>query len=159
MTTEPRVCINRGLWKATWQGLSARSGGARESACVWAGDRPQDIWRVRSVYFLEDLGPVTAGPLHHRASRACTANLFWNLRQHGESIVADVHCHPEEWVDLSPTDEEHPIEFRIGLLAIVLPHFARGAPSLGDIGVHEYLGTSAWRRLSAIQVARRFAIE
>lgn len=159
MGPDTKVYIHRDLWKLTWSGLKGRSGGARESACVWAGARLEEVWRVRSVYFLDDLGPVSAGPLHHRASRACTANLFSALREHGESIIADVHCHPEEWVDLSPTDEDHPIEFRIGLLALVLPHFASAEPDLRGVGVHEYLGSSAWRRLSVAQVAHRFVIE
>lgn len=155
----PKIRIRRPQWDLTWQGLKERSGGVRESACVWAGDRLQDVWHVRSVFFLDDLGPVSAGPLHHRASRECVANLFSTLRAHGESIVADVHCHPKDWVDMSPTDEAHPIEFRIGLLAIVLPSFASTAPDVQSAGVHEYLGTSTWRRLSVAQVIDRFLIE
>jgi hypothetical protein len=159
MRTEPEIRISREFWETTWHGLKTRSGGTRESACVWAGERLPNVWIVRSVYFLDDLGPVSAGPLHHRASRECLANLFLTLRDRGESVVADVHCHPKDWVDLSPTDEAHPIEFRIGLLAIVVPNFASTSPELRIVGVHEYLGNSTWSRLSAAQVRKRFFIE
>jgi proteasome lid subunit RPN8/RPN11 len=159
MAGAPTLRVPRALWTATWSGLRSRADGVREAACVWAGDRESDAWIVRSVHFLEDFGPVSAGPLHHRASRVCVEHLFDEMRRRGESLVADVHVHPDEWVDLSPTDEAHPIEYRIGLLAIVLPHFAAQRPGVAGIGVHEYMATSSWRRLPTDEVTARLHVE
>jgi hypothetical protein len=159
MGTAPRVDITREQWSKTWNGLRARSRGEREAACVWTGDRTTATWTVRSVHFLDDFGPVSAGALYHRASRECVARLFAEMRERGESLIADVHVHPEDWVDLSPTDEAHPIEYRVGLLAVVLPHFAVRSPSLLGVGVHEYVATSEWRRLPQAEVRQRFHIE
>lgn len=159
MHPPPILHVSRPLWALTWSGLRSRSGGVREAACVWSGDRAAEKWIVRSVHFLEDFGPVNAGALFHRASRECVAQLFAEMRRRGESLIADVHVHPDAWVDLSPTDETHPIEYRIGLLAVVLPYFASRAPNLLSAGVHEYVATSEWRRLPDEEVSARVLLE
>lgn len=155
MQPPPILHLSHSLWALTWSGLRSRSGGVREAACVWSGLRSAEKWIARSVLFLDDFGPVSAGAAYHRASRECVAQLFAEMRRRGESLIADVHVHPDAWVDLSPTDEEHPIEYRVGLLAVVLPHFASQAPSLRGVGVHEYVATSEWRRLPEEEVRAR----
>jgi hypothetical protein len=74
-------------------------------------------------------------------------------------IIADIHTHPTDWVDLSDTDAAHPIEYRPGLLALVLPFFARRKPGLRGVGVHEYLGNGQWRRLRGVAMTRRIKIQ
>jgi len=155
----PRVLVPEMIWRTTWSELNRRSGGANETACVWGGERVRGLWSIRSVHFLDDFGPVNAGPLHHRASREGVEHLFDELRRRGEVVVADVHTHPADWVDLSPTDEAHPIEFRVGLLAVVVPWFASRTPTLEHVGVHEYMATSTWRRLSPSEVSSRIRVE
>lgn len=154
----PRIAIPESAWLQTWTILRSRSGGSRESACVWSGDRTHNVWTVRSVLCLEDFGPVDSGRLHHRASRRSVEQVFTEMRRRGEVLVADVHTHPEDWVDLSTTDRAHPIEYRIGLIAVVVPWFASGPPSLQGVGVHEYTATSMWRRLEADEVMDRLQI-
>jgi len=146
------IFISLQLWNETWSGLRKRGGARRESACIWAGDRTKDSERVSRVVYLDDLPDVTAGMKHHRASREATRALFQDLRKHGEQIVADVHTHPRAWVGLSTVDEEHPIEFRPGLPAIVIPNLARGSPRVEAIGLHEYLGHGRWQRLEEVQL-------
>ena len=52
-----------------------------------------------------------------------------------------------------------PIEYRVGLLAFVLPTFAQGAPDLGRTGVHTYLGDGEWYRLADDEVGTRFVVQ
>ena len=84
--------------------------------------------------------------------------LFEILRDRGECIVGDVHAHPENWVGQSRTDREHPIEYRVGLWALILPTFATGAERLDRIGVHQYLGDLKWVSLSASEAQQHLCL-
>jgi hypothetical protein len=137
------------IWTMTWEGLRTRSRARYESACVWGGRRSDENETVEQVHFLDDLPGVRRHRSFHRTSREATQALFARLHSLGQSIVADVHSHPTEWVGLSETDAGHPIEYRVGLFALVLPRFAIGAPLLSRVGVHIYLGDGEWQELSA----------
>lgn len=146
------IMVTQQLWEETWIGLRARGNGRREAACIWSGKRSPDGDIARSVTFLDDLPGVRASARYHRLSRETIKALFDLLRERQEVIVADIHTHPSDWVDLSPTDEEHPIEFRRGLPAMIIPNFAKFAPALDGLGLHEYLGDGKWRRLDSEEV-------
>jgi proteasome lid subunit RPN8/RPN11 len=154
----PPIKISESLWQSTWSGLSQRGQGRRESACVWAGERFADRWVVHDVVFLDDLPGVHGGRLHHCTTRPAVAALLSRLRSAGWQIVADVHTHPRDWVDLSPVDRQHPIEHRIGLVAIVLPHYGRGPIRLESVGVHEYQGSYRWRTLPLAETLTKIEI-
>jgi proteasome lid subunit RPN8/RPN11 len=156
MTT---IEIAKTLWDQTWDGLKSRGAGVREAACVWAGRRENaGAATVTDVLFLEDQGDVDSGELHHCTSRQATRALFELLREKGLVIVADVHTHPGCWVNLSHTDRAHPIEYRRGLIAIVLPNFATQTPRIDSIGTHEYVGDGQWRTLTRGEVRRTLNI-
>ena len=142
------IIVTQKLWAETWFGLRARGNGRREAACIWGGRRALGGDVVHSVTFLDDLPGVHAGARYHQLSRITIDALFKVLRTRQEMIVADIHTHPGEWVDLSLTDSAHPIEFRRGLPAMIIPNFAQFGPTLDGLGLHEYLGDGAWRRLS-----------
>ncbi|MGE0710321.1 MAG: hypothetical protein AB7N76_13590 [Planctomycetota bacterium] len=108
---------------------------------------------------MDDLGEVNSGALHHRTPTATTRALFELLRSRELEILADVHTHPSDWVELSPVDQEHPIEYRVGLLALVIPRFAAGERSIDACGLHEYLGDLRWRQLEQGEVATTIQIE
>jgi hypothetical protein len=60
--------------------------------------------------------------------------------------LAQVHTHPTDWVDHSRWDDEWAYSQLPGAISIVLPHFGRTGPRLGQVGVH--LRTDeGWRRL------------
>lgn len=139
-----RLNIPASLWTRTWVGLRERGGGQRESAAVWTGTRDDAGETAMDVVFLDDFPGVRAHALQHCVPRSASAALFRELRARGHVLVGDVHTHPGSWVDLSPTDQEHPIEYRVGLVAVVIPHFARGAPRTDTIGIHVYRGSGAW---------------
>lgn len=151
--------IARTLYERTWLGLQQRGRGARETACVWLGDQDREREVAREVIFLDDLPGTVGRRLQHRTSREAVRILIDRARELGLTIVGDVHTHPGLWVDLSDVDRAHPIEYRIGLLALVFPAFAKGPPRFEGIGVHEYLGSCEWKTFEDHEVAQRLVLE
>ncbi len=154
-----KLVIPSSCWEATWSGLEKRSDSTRESACIWAGRREKEVWSVEKVIYLDDLPGVRGYALRHSVPPEASAELFKILRSHKLQIIADVHCHPEDWVDLSWVDQQHPIEYRVGLIAVVLPWYAASTPSLMETGFHEYLGDLKWRRLETEEKEKRILIK
>ena|SRR3569832_1027608 len=150
--------VAKKLWVTTWLGLQERSAGQREAACVWLGGRTRETEIATDIVFLDDLPGTVGRRLQHRTSRQAVAILLELARAKGLSIVADIHTHPSDWVDLSDVDREHPIEYRVGLVAIVLPSFALGEPDLARTGVHQYLGNGDWERLDGSQSNPRLVL-
>lgn len=153
-----RIELPAHLWEETMGGLAARSQGVREAACIWAGTRASDTCRASEVLFLDDLPGAIGHARSHRTPRQALEALFSHLRLKGLQIIADIHTHPGSWVGLSSEDRKHPIEFRVGLVAIIIPHFAQMAVKLTEAGVHEYLGQQRWRQLPPAEIRQRFTI-
>ena len=153
-----RLTVARRLWLATWEGLRRCGGGRREAACVWVGTREGSEEQAREVIFLDDLPGTIGRRLQHRTSRAAVATVLERAREMGFVIVADIHTHPGAWVDLSEVDQEHPIEYRLGLLALVLPNFATSTPDVSTVGVHEYVGDGQWSTFENEAVEHRLRI-
>lgn len=153
-----RLFVPSRLWSATWEGLRVRGGGRRESACVWAGTRDGGVEHAREVIFLDDLPGTVGRQRQHRTSRAAVSALLQRARDLGLVIVGDVHTHPSDWVGLSEIDQAHPIEYRVGLVALVLPDFAMGAHDIRMVGVHEYAGEGRWRTFEGDEVMQRLCV-
>lgn len=145
---DKKIIIPENLWVETWLGLRVRGRGKVESAALWAGKRNASAETVEGVYFLDDFAGRVQDAAYHCVPPRALAEVFARLQQDRRVIVGDIHTHPTRWVGLSQLDQEHPIEFRKGLYAVVLPSFAMPSPSLDSTGVHEYLGDSEWRTLS-----------
>lgn len=143
------LIIPHNLWQLTWAGLAQRGSGKVEAFCVWAGDRTSSSLQVKEVIFLDDLPGVQGFPLFHKISREAVARLFEILKSKSLDLIADVHTHPEEWVDLSQIDQENPLEYRVGFYSVVLPYFGKSDPSLDLTGLHRYTGSLKWKTLSA----------
>lgn len=150
MKDAPRrtIVLPRRLWTETWLGLRERSCGKVESAAVWGGQRDDLSEVVHQVYFLDDLSGKIQLPGYHRVPESSLARLFELLKGNRHQIVGDIHTHPGPWVGLSSLDKRNPIEFRIGLFALVLPSFAIDEPSIEATGVHQYSGSGIWRTLA-----------
>lgn len=146
------IVVSKKLWLETWQGLLKRGEGTREAACIWGGKRATTVDTASSVTFLDDLPGVRAGARYHQMTRATIGALFEILRRNGDMIVADIHTHPGPWTGLSRTDAASPIEFRPGLPAMVIPHYANATPSLSELGLHEYVGDGRWHQLAPDEV-------
>jgi hypothetical protein len=95
---------------------------------------------VEAVYFLDDYAGGEQCRGYHRVPVEALTEFFATLQQQRQVIIADIHTHPGNWVGLSALDEDNPIEYRVGLPAIVLPSFALPRPSLSISGVHIYKG-------------------
>jgi len=143
-----RILIPTPLWNHTWSGLRERGHGKVESVGVWAGTRDGLTEHVKCVHFLSDFGRAYQRKGYHLASTRMLADLFARLQKDHHVLIADVHTHPTKWVGLSEIDKQHPIEFRPGIHAIVLPSFARSSPSIARAGIHEYIGNGEWQTLS-----------
>lgn len=152
------IVIPEELWQHTWSGLRTRGEGAREAACVWAGSCSEREELVSEVVFLDDFPGVKSFALQHQTSRTATDALFEGLRVKRLSIIADVHTHPEDWVDLSWVDKAHPIEYRPGLSALVLPYYATSIPAIATTGIHIYLGDGRWKRLHGRRAQQKVQI-
>ena len=153
------VRIKHNLWKLTWEGLCQRSDGRIESLCIWAGQRSPDVSVVTEVIFLDGIEGVEGFEFFHRITREATAHIFSILKDKGLQIIADVHTHPDEWVGLSETDREHPLEYRVGFISIVLPHFGRSEPRTADIGMHRYEGNHQWHELNEVEKSNALELE
>lgn len=154
-----KLFVSQKLWVSTWEGLQLRSAGQVEAACVWLGTRTDTAQVAVEVVFLDDLPGTIGRRLQHRTSRQAVAMLLEIAREKQLSIVADLHTHPSDWIDLSEVDQEHPIEYRRGLIALVLPRFALGLPDLARTGVHEYIGNGQWSTLSIEERNERIVLE
>ncbi len=154
----PILYIPISLWEKTIHGLCRRSGGCRESGCIWAGSRQEAGWQVKDAFFLDDIPGTKRQSLYHRTPRPALVKLFELLREKGYQIIADIHTHPDRWVGLSEVDKQYPIEYRIGLVAIIFPHYAQRDTSFSKIGVHEYLGNGMWRALPVHEIKERLVI-
>lgn len=138
------VAVPRTLWLGTWDLLKTLGEERFESACIWGGVRDGPRLEVRKIYPIGAAHGVVRHELSHRMTRGGASRLFEELRADGNAVVADVHTHPYDWVGLSDVDMAHPIEFRIGLVCLVLPRYASGVPSPDSIGIHVYRGDGQW---------------
>ncbi len=153
----PELHIPNSIWEKTVHGLRKRSGGRRESGCLWVGKREQ-TWLIQDAFFLDDFPGTKRHSQFHRTPRSAISMMFEMLREKEYQIIADIHTHPSFWVGLSEVDKRNPIEYRVGLIAMIFPYFARRDCSFKNIGVHEYLGVHKWRDLSVPEIERRFLI-
>ena len=111
------------------------------------------------VVFLDDFPGVEGFARFHKVSREAVTALFRYLQQKNLQLIADVHSHPGTWVGLSEIDMEHPLEFRVGFLSLVLPSYATPKPDIGTVGVHEYIGNMEWETLTPEAVPTRIKIK
>lgn len=83
------------------------------------------------------------------------AELVSVLARFGQSLVAQVHSHPEDWVDHSDGDDAGALVRFVGFWSLVVPRFARrGMRPLHRCGVHLFQD-GEFRRLSKEAVSAR----
>lgn len=80
-----------------------------------------------------------------------------HLRRHRLRRLVQVHTHPSLWTGHSPWDDAHAYSQLPGAVSVVLPNFARGAPSLADAGVHVRTA-DGWCQLAADEVPHHLRI-
>lgn len=146
--------ISRSLLERTRAGLRARSAGWRESACVWIGSRDGV---VRDVVFHHELGDDRGSPLSLELPEDAKYALYDRLERERSALLALLHTHPADWVDLSAVDQRNQVSSRVGFWSIVLPHYGACEWRTGDIGFHRRCHRG-WHRLSEDEVQASLSI-
>jgi proteasome lid subunit RPN8/RPN11 len=155
---KPTVNIPSSLWHKTQKGLATRGAGERESACLWVGQRGKEIWSVKGIIFLDDIPGTISNKRFHHTPKEVVNKIYQVLRKEGLQIIADVHTHPGRDVEMSDLDKNHPIEYRVGLLSLILPNYGFPPITLRNTGFHEYLGNDMWTQIPYRNVIKRITI-
>lgn len=137
-----RLRFHQDTWTEMLAELRRRGDGRRESGAFILADRDRPR-TVRRIVYLDDLDPDC---LNGAISLPGTAyGPLWELcDQERLRVVADVHTHPGNGVQQSPTDRDNPMIATRGHLALIVPRFAVGPVQQHEVGVHEYLGDGRW---------------
>jgi hypothetical protein len=147
--------VPRHVLERTVSGLRARSAAWRESACVWTGARDG---QVTDVHFHHELGDDQATALSLELPEDAKFALYEHLAARGESLLALLHTHPEEWVGLSRIDQRNQVSSRIGFWSIVLPYYAAKNWNQAEVGFHIRCDRG-WRRIEGDALCERFRVE
>ncbi len=150
-----RLTLPSQLISRTVLGLRARSAGRRESACVWTGARNG---LVTDVIFHHELADDRATALSLELPEKAKFALYGRLAARGETILALLHTHPEDWVGLSPVDQRNQLGSKIGFWSIVLPYYAANNWRSEEIGFH-VRQNRGWSQLTAAHVGEYFHVE
>jgi hypothetical protein len=148
------VVPERILWR-TLRGLRQRSAGWRESACIWTGGLDG---RVTDVAFHHELGDDRGTALSLELPEHAKYALYKRLASRGEALLALLHTHPKDWVDLSWIDQHNQVSSRVGFWSIVLPYYATGDWNLQSTGFHVRC-ERGWRRLPPVEVKANLIVE
>jgi proteasome lid subunit RPN8/RPN11 len=88
-------------------------------------------------------------PRHLASSRgyevdgAWVTNFFLELARRSERVVAQVHSHPGDWVEMSEVDDAYVLLPSPGFLSIVVPRFGRVTDTTGW-GIWTLSAEGAW---------------
>ena len=128
---------------------------SNEGLIYWAGVFENNQYVVKAV-----IAPETVSDFG-RVSTSHKANLDFILKLNilGLIQIAQVHSHPDDWVDHSMGDDEY-AAFKIkGLVSVVVPRYCKdGLLPLTCCGVHRFDDTG-FIRLSNIYVKQHFLID
>lgn len=128
---------------------------SNEGFVYWAGVFEKSHYIIKGV-----IAPLTESN-YGRVSTSHKSNLDFILILNilGLIQIAQVHSHPDDWVDHSRGDDEY-AAFKIkGLVSIVVPAYCeQGLLPLTRCGVHRFHDTG-FRRLSNNYVKKHFLID
>jgi hypothetical protein len=150
---QPRLQIDAGLWEGLLDGLRERGRGVRESGAFLLGisEGPERIATKFVLY--DDLDPNCLNEGYVYFDGHYYGRLWEICDREGLSVVADVHCHPYG-PGQSHSDKTHPMVSIPGHIALIVPHYAQGPVSAGDVGVYVYRGRHRWRTYRGSRAAR-----
>lgn len=157
MQPATRLIVRPSLFLATMEGLKNRSNGWRESAAVWAGQIKGNDWIAERVLFHHELCDDRGGPLSISLTEAAKFDLYQTLAAANQRLVALLHTHPEDWVDLSWVDQQNQISSRVGFWSIVVPWYGREPWELTTMGIH-VRQPNGWERLPNEAIAHRIVL-
>ena len=122
-----------------------------EGVALWAGRREGRHYQVLEAVIPEQTAYQTGSGLLYRVEGDELHRINLWLREHGLTLIAQVHSHPGAAYH-STTDDEYPIVTKTGSLSIVVPNFAARSFNLNDCAVFRLLPPRGWVQLSATGV-------
>lgn len=150
--------ISRELLDRTLERLRQRSGGWRESGAIWIGDRKGSESRVGDVFLFHDLCDDKGQSLSLELSEGAKFALYKELAKREQKLVAMIHTHPEDWVDLSGIDKANQLCSRIGFWSLVLPYYGERGWAIESTGVHIRVD-SGWHWFSKEESLKRIIVK
>jgi proteasome lid subunit RPN8/RPN11 len=149
--------IPQRLFRLTLARLAQRSAGWRESAAIWIGNLNADDAIASEVLFHHELCDDRGSPFSMELTERAKFDLYRRLAAGGKKLVGMIHTHPEEWVELSPIDQENQICSRIGFWSLVVPWYGRPPWDLETMGVH-VRADSGWHQYLGAEISGRVII-
>jgi hypothetical protein len=127
-----------------------------EGLALWLGRADGHLALVTHVVAPRGPGFRTS-PLQLKLSWNAMARLTDLAGELETYLVGQIHSHPGLFVDLSEVDEKYGVRCQ-DYLSLVCPHYAqRPVAGIDECGVHMF-DCGNYRRLAAIEVARRIAV-
>lgn len=157
-SVDTTLVIPTKLFHETLTELRRRSDGRRESAAVLCGRVSGLRWSAEIVRFHHHLCVDRGRPLSINLTEAAKYRLYDELNRIGLRMVAAIHTHPEDWVDLSWIDERNQLCSRLGFWSIVIPWYGRQPWHLSEMGIH-IRSADGWARLTEDQAKTHVLIE
>lgn len=147
------LSIPKQIWESTLTELRDRSAGWRESAAIFCGRVIHSEWTVEVVRFHHHLCDDRGRPLSIRLTESAKYQLYGELNRLGLRLIAGIHTHPEDWVDLSWIDQQNQLCSRRGFWSIVVPWYAEQSWQIDAMGIHIRM-PGGWCRLTTEQVQK-----
>lgn len=147
------------LWRRLIRRLRERGRNAtRESGAFLLGFEIEGgPARITDFVLYDDLDPKSLDTGIIRFDGKHFGKLWAMCREHGLTVVADVHVHPAG-SGQSASDRAHPMVSQAGHLALILPDFARPPIPRHDVGIYRYLGSGQWHTVPRAERTRFFLI-
>lgn len=138
-----RLTIARALWKTLVLDLRRRGDARRESGAFLLA--PPGVRQVSAYLCYDDLDPTALDEGIIVFQGAGYVRLWDFCMERQLRVVADVHTHPDKWVEQSHSDRTHPMAGTPGHVALIVSHFACfNDHSLEGVGVYRYRGNHRW---------------
>lgn len=148
---DTELVIPRKLFDETLAELQARSAGWRESAAIFCGRVVGSQWLAEMVKFHHRLCDDRGQPRSMHLTEDAKFRLYEELNGLQFRLIAGIHTHPEDWVDLSWIDQRNQLCSKRGFWSLVVPWYGREPWPIADMGIH-IRTSNGWGRLSADQV-------
>ncbi len=145
-----RAVVPRSVLDATMAHLRAAGATGREGFVIWAGVRSET-----TMHMLECIVPTQAA--YRGEKGVCVVidgdalfHLNVYLHEKGMLLFAQVHSHPTDAYH-SETDDMYAVVTTLGGLSLVVPNFARAAPTPADWAAYRLTGPARWTPLTLEQ--------
>lgn len=135
------------LWQTVLGDLHRRGERRHEAGAFLLGTLRGNRREAVAAIYYDELDP------HAYDSGVCILHApafskLWALcREHGLTVVADVHTHPGS-AGQSEADRTNPMVARAGHIAIIVPEFAMAPVNQSRLGIYQYAGDHRWQDCS-----------